>query len=68
MKKKKLTLQKLSFEKSVVAQLSVTQQGNVKGGVDTIQSRCQTYYQTCESTPYTEKDYCVRCNTNTLTV
>ncbi|RAJ08759.1 hypothetical protein LX64_01413 [Chitinophaga skermanii] len=63
MKKKKIQLSKLNFEKSVIAQLNPIQQSDLKGGAATVNSLCRTtYYQTCESYPFTE-DFCVRCNT-----
>ncbi|RAJ08772.1 hypothetical protein LX64_01426 [Chitinophaga skermanii] len=62
MKKRKLTLAKLSFEKSVVAVLNKAQQSELHGGTsgDTHGSVCITYYQTCESVPYTQFK-CFKC-------
>ncbi|WP_394337180.1 class I lanthipeptide [Chitinophaga skermanii] len=50
------TLAKLSFEKSVVAVLNKAQQSELHGGTSggTHGSVCISYYQTCESVPYTQ--------------
>ncbi|RAJ08762.1 hypothetical protein LX64_01416 [Chitinophaga skermanii] len=61
MKKKKVTLAKLNFDKSVVAVLNVTELQQVKGGIDTINgTRCATRVETCNTFPYTE-EACVFC-------
>ncbi|RAJ08756.1 hypothetical protein LX64_01410 [Chitinophaga skermanii] len=53
MKKKKINLSKLSFEKTVVADLNKAQQFSVKGGEPaTLQiPQCQTRWLPCETKP-----------------
>ncbi|RAJ08757.1 hypothetical protein LX64_01411 [Chitinophaga skermanii] len=65
MKKKKLALRKLSFEKTVVADLNKSEQANVQGGIATFGTRCETYYETCQTIPYTQM-HCVPCLAGTL--
>ncbi|RAJ08605.1 hypothetical protein LX64_01258 [Chitinophaga skermanii] len=61
MKKKKLDLQKkLNINKSTVAQLTTDQQALVKGGIITLNVRCETNQASCNTFRWTE-DQCILC-------
>ncbi|RAJ08761.1 hypothetical protein LX64_01415 [Chitinophaga skermanii] len=60
MKKKKLQLAKLNFEKATLAILNPSDQQQVKGGLDTINGRCYTRAASCETIPYTQM-MCILC-------
>ncbi|RAJ08766.1 hypothetical protein LX64_01420 [Chitinophaga skermanii] len=60
MKKKKLQLSKLNFDKAVIAVLNQQAQDAIVGGAATMTTRCQTEPQTCQTIHYTER-LCVFC-------
>lgn len=63
MKKKKMTAEKkLHFGKSAVAVLSASEKGMLAGGRPplTLDRKCQTYYETCMTYPYTVPE-CIAC-------
>ncbi|RAJ08608.1 hypothetical protein LX64_01261 [Chitinophaga skermanii] len=63
MKKKKLVLgKKLMIQKGTVANLSGQQLSDIKGGAPvTLRSPCATYFQSCDTIPYTQQ-FCVICD------
>ncbi|RAJ08763.1 hypothetical protein LX64_01417 [Chitinophaga skermanii] len=60
MKKKKIQLSKLNFDKNTVAVLSTQQSGNVVGGAATNGTGCATEPITCVTIPYTKRQ-CAFC-------
>ncbi|RAJ08760.1 hypothetical protein LX64_01414 [Chitinophaga skermanii] len=60
MKKRKLQLSKLSFEKTVVALLSTQDQAKLQGGTLVTITDCHTWMQSCETVPVTDM-YCKIC-------
>nr|WP_295864131.1 class I lanthipeptide [uncultured Chitinophaga sp.] len=63
MKKKKMSAEKkLHFGKSSVAVLSAAEKEMLAGGFrpETFDQKCQTYWDTCSTYPYT-RPVCVAC-------